>query len=87
MIGNQFAFSAAISDFSYIKNLKTQCDCTNVMEISGVLEIADINFNEPGVLHISGKFGDIDISVHDTQLEQLAELLLKGDKNENKQKK
>ena len=81
MVEQEFAFSIAIRDFSVIRKLKTLCDCTNVMEISGILEIEELTFIEPCVLRISGKFGDIDLSFDEFQLKNL---LLKGDKNENK---
>ncbi len=83
MIEHEFAFSAAIRDFSHIRQLKARCDCTNVIEISGILDVTEIVLSEPGVLRISGKFGDIDISTDELQMEQLRKLLLEGDKNEN----
>lgn len=81
MVEQEFAFSVAIKDFSVIRKLKTCCDCTNVMEISGILDIEELSFIEPCVLQISGKFGDIDLSFDESQLKNL---LLKGDKDEDK---
>lgn len=79
-IEHEFAFSIAIRDFSVVRKLKTRCDCTNVMEISGILEIEELIFIESIVLRITGKFGDIDLSFDESQLKNL---LLKSDKNEN----
>jgi len=84
MFEHEFAFSAAIRDLSLIRKLKARCDCTNVMEISGILDVTEIILSEPGVLRISGRFGDIDISTDELQMKQLKKLLLEGDKNENR---
>ncbi|MBN1133920.1 MAG: hypothetical protein JXA38_03190 [Methanosarcinaceae archaeon] len=80
-IEHEFAFYIAIWDFSVIRKLKTRCDCTNIIEISGILEIEELIFIESIVLRITDKFGDIDISFAESQLKNL---LLKSDINENK---
>lgn len=84
MLENEFAFLAAIRDLSYIRKLKIRCYCTNVMEISGIMDVTEIILSEPGVLQISGKFGDIDISVTKLQMKKIKKLLFKGDLDENK---
>lgn len=48
------------------------------------MDVTEIILSEPGVLQISGKFGDIDISVTKLQMKKIKKLLFKGDLDENK---
>ncbi|MBN2110218.1 MAG: hypothetical protein JW705_03910 [Methanosarcinaceae archaeon] len=71
MLGHEFAFSFAIRDLGAIKELKVRYDCTDVLEISGILDIGEMSLIEPGVLRITGKFGDFDFSLNESQLKKI----------------
>lgn len=73
MVGNEFAFSVAIRDPGRIRNLKLRCDCTNEIEISGILKIDEMVLVEDSVLRIAGKFGEVDLSVTRSELEKILE--------------
>lgn len=76
MVGNEFAFFVAIRNPSMIRDLKLRCDCTDEIEISGILMCDEIVLVEDNVLRIAGKFGEINLSVTRLQLEEI----LKGEK-------
>jgi len=73
MVRNEFAFSVAIKDPSRIRDLKLRCDCTDEIEISGILKIDEMVLVEDCVLRISGKFGEVDLSVTRSELEKILE--------------
>lgn len=76
MSANEFAFSVAIRKTDEIKDLKIRCDCTDEIEISGVLSIEEMSLVEDSVLRIEGRFGEIDFSLSRFELKKL----LKGEK-------
>ncbi|AKB84442.1 hypothetical protein MCMEM_0389 [Methanococcoides methylutens MM1] len=67
----EFAFSVAIRDLNIVKGLSLRCDCTNEVEINGMLDIGEITLIEGTVLRISGKFGEIDLSITRSKLERI----------------
>ena len=73
MVGNEFAFFVAIRDPGMIRDLKLRCDCTDEIEISGILKSDEMVLVEDNVLRIAGKFGEIDISVTRSDLEKILE--------------
>ena len=73
MVGNEFAFSVAIKDPGRIQDLKIRCDCTDEIEISGILKIDEMVLVEDSVLRIAGKFGEVDLSVTRSELEKILE--------------
>lgn len=56
-----------------IRDLKLRCDCTDEIEISGILKNNEMVLVEDDVLRIAGKFGEIDISVTRSELKKILE--------------
>ena len=71
MVDEEFAFSVAIRDLNIVKGLRVRCDCTNEVEINGILDIGEVTLIEGNVLKIAGKFGEIDLSITRSKLERI----------------
>jgi hypothetical protein len=71
LVEKEFAFSIALKYPDTLTKIKFRCDCTNEMEISGILMIEEMTMIEDNVLRIEGKFGEIDLSITRYELETL----------------
>ena len=71
LVEKEFAFSIALKDLDILTKIKFRCDCTNEMEISGILKVEGMVMVEDNVLRIAGKFGEIDLSITRYELETL----------------
>lgn len=71
MVDEEFAFSVAVRDLNIVKKLRVRCDCTNEVEINGMFDIEEIILVEGDVLRISGRFGEIDLSITRSKLERI----------------